>query len=92
MRIAWLLLLVAVPSAGGIGFVEIDGPDTSACGEGCLLLEPGERVLHIAPAQGRRALWLAEDATGSPVATGVVLEAAFVELPAGAARVHVTPL
>lgn len=92
MRIAWLLVLLAIPSAGGIGFVELDAPAGDTCGDGCLILAPGERVLRIAPAAGHRAVWLAEDAAGLPLATGVLLGPAFVELPAGAARVRVIPL
>lgn len=91
MRLAWLLIFLVVPSAGGIGFVELDGAP-EGCGEGCLLLAPGERVLRIAPAPGHRALWLAEDAAGVPLATGLLPAPAFVELPAGAARVRVTVL
>ena len=91
MRAAALLLLVlAVPPAGGIGFREVEGGPTATCGEGCIALEPGESAIRILPREGAVVAWSVEDALGLPLADGLARTATMLELPAGAARVRIT--
>jgi len=92
MRLLALAALLALPLAGGTSFATVAAPAPEACGEGCALLDPAERVVAIEPAPGMRALWLVEDDRGLTLAGGVARSREMVELPEGAARLRVRAL